>query len=142
MGKKKTDESGANARAKDAPKDVKKLSVSAMLANMDQKPDKAKKGSSSSSSTSSKPKSKSRAAPKLSSYTDDIDLPPSDDEDNDYASEEGLQENDVHKQPARHQRTDAKPLDISITDKELKKREKKDMLAAQAAEQAKQVASS
>ncbi|PPS05507.1 hypothetical protein GOBAR_AA15141 [Gossypium barbadense] len=92
MGKKKQEESGATAKVKGGSKDVKKekLSVSAMLASMDQKPDnKPKKGVSS----SAKPKAK---GPK------------------------GL-----------------RPLETSISEKEQKKREKKEMLAAQAAEQAK-----
>lgn len=124
MGKKKSDEAGATTKAqpsKDGKKE--KLSVSAMLASMDQKPDKPKKAA-----ASSKPKPK--AASKLSSYTDGIDLPPSDDEEEDYASEE----------EQKSKRTETKMLDTSITDKELRKREKKDMLAAQAAEQAKKEA--
>lgn len=130
MGKKKGDDKPSSS--KDAPKDGKKekLSVSAMLASMDQKPEKVKKGPSSSASTSSRPKSK--AALKLSSYTDGIDLPPSDDEDSASDDEKQL--------PTRQQRGDAKPLEVSITDKELKKREKKDMLAVHAVEQAKQEA--
>ncbi|KAM7483713.1 hypothetical protein LguiB_008296 [Lonicera macranthoides] len=129
MGKKKTDDTGANPKAKtsskEAPKDGKKekLSVSAMLASMDQKPDKAKKAS-----TSSKPKAK--AAPKQSTYTDGIDLPPSDEDDDDYISED---------EPTR-QRNDSKPLEIAVSDKELKKREKKDMIAFQAIEHAKKEA--
>ncbi|KAL5756263.1 hypothetical protein ACOSQ2_021009 [Xanthoceras sorbifolium] len=139
MGKKKSEEAGATTKAKSSGKDVskdgkkEKLSVSAMLASMDQKPDKPKKGSSSSLSTTSG-KSKSKAAPKRPSYTDGIDLPPSDEED-DYA-EEVEEEIEVKKQ----QRNEARLLDISVTDKEMKKREKKDMLAAHAAEQAKQEA--
>ncbi|KAL5758079.1 hypothetical protein ACOSP7_020690 [Xanthoceras sorbifolium] len=139
MGKKKSEEAGATTKAKSSGKDVskdgkkEKLSVSAMLASMDQKPDKPKKGSSSSLSTTSG-KSKSKAAPKRPSYTDGIDLPPSDEED-DYA-EEVEEEIEVKKQ----QRNEARLLEISVTDKEMKKREKKDMLAAHAAEQAKQEA--
>ncbi|KAL2511557.1 ABC transporter F family member 4 [Abeliophyllum distichum] len=133
MGKKKPDEAGNNTKAKSSSKE--KLSVSAMLASMDQKPDKSKKGSSMSSSTSNK--SKSKAPPKPSSYTDDIDLPPSDDEDD---VEEEQQQNAVYKQPSKHNRSDGKPLEITVSDKELKKREKKDMFAAQAAELAKQEA--
>ncbi|KAL0007791.1 hypothetical protein SO802_009293 [Lithocarpus litseifolius] len=73
-----------------------KLSVLEMIASMDQKPDKPKKGSSSSSIASSR-KSKTKVAPKVSSYTYDIDLPPSDDDDDDnYASKEELP--DVKKQ--------------------------------------------
>lgn len=118
MGKKKSDD----------PKEGKKekLSVSAMLASMDKKPDKAKKPSSSGSTNKPKPK---KAA---SSYLGDVDLPPSDDEDE--------AEVDAHKQVGRQNRGDTKSLDISISEKELKKREKKDMLAAQAAELAKKEA--
>ncbi|KAK5803725.1 ABC transporter F family member 4-like [Gossypium arboreum] len=128
MGKKKQEESGATAKVKGGSKDVKKekLSVSAMLASMDQKPDKPKKGVSS----SAKPKVK---GPKVSSYTDGIDLPPSDEEEEqeEYASEE------EQTQSNRHQRQGLRPLETSISEKEQKKREKKEMLAAQAAEQAK-----
>ncbi|KAM5579897.1 ABC transporter F family member 4 [Rosa sericea] len=127
MGKKKTDEAGAamkgKSTGKDASKDGKKVkapTVSAMLANMDQKPEKPKKASSSSA--------KAKVAPKLSSYTDGIDLPPSDDE-----AEEEQQSN-------QQRRSEAKTLDISITEKELKKREKKDFLAAHAAELSKKEA--
>ncbi|KAL6964502.1 ABC transporter F member 4 [Sarracenia purpurea var. burkii] len=121
--------------AKDGKKE--KLSVSAMLASMDQKPDKAKKGSVSLSSCYSKPKAKPPSKP---SYLDGLDLPPSDEEDGDYASEEEQQQNHAHKQSCRQQRGDTKPLDISITNKEVKKREKKDILVAQATELAKQEA--
>ncbi|KAH7835452.1 hypothetical protein Vadar_026232 [Vaccinium darrowii] len=137
MGKKKPDDSGAASKgkpsSKDAAKDVKKekLSVSAMLANMDQKPDnKAKKGPTLSSSISSKPKPK---APSKPSYVDGLDLPPSDEEDDDDALED-------HKQRRQQRGGDAKHLEVSITDKELKKREKKDMLVTHAAEFAKQEA--
>ncbi|XP_062144192.1 ABC transporter F family member 4-like [Alnus glutinosa] len=135
MGKKKPEENGATTKTKGSSKDVskdgkkEKLSVSAMLASMDQKPDKPKKSSSSSmASTCSKPKTK--ATPKVSSYTDDIDLPPSDEED---AFETELSE--IQKQSNR--RSDPKALEIAMSEKELKKREKKDVLAAHAAEQAK-----
>ncbi|CAH2056896.1 unnamed protein product [Thlaspi arvense] len=140
MARKKADESGASSKSKpsgkDAAKDGKKekLSVSAMLASMDQKPGNAKKGSTSSGSSSNKPKPKVAAKP---SYIDGIDLPPSDEEDDDYASEDEHQERE---NLSRQQRSEAKALDISVTDKELKKREKKDMLVAQAAAIAKQEA--
>ncbi|MBA0817690.1 hypothetical protein Gohar_019403 [Gossypium harknessii] len=126
MGKKKQEESGAAAKVKGGSKDVKKekLSVSAMLASMDQKPEKLKKA------TSTKPKAK---GPKVSSYTDGIDLPPSDEEDEYPSGEEQTQSN-------RQERQSLKPLDTSISEKELKKREKKEMLATQAAELAKQEA--
>ncbi|KAL8218586.1 hypothetical protein R6Q57_021959 [Mikania cordata] len=101
---------------------------------MDQKPDKAK---ASSSSMTRKPKSK--PPPKSQSYAD-IDLPPSDDEDDDmdYLSEEDG--NNRGMMPSRKERANDKNLEISVTDKELKKREKKDMILAQAVEQAKQEA--
>ncbi|GKV35649.1 hypothetical protein SLEP1_g43892 [Rubroshorea leprosula] len=141
MGKKNKEDIGATTKVKGSSKDVskdgkkEKFSVSAMLASMDQKPDKPKKGSSSSTATSVKPKPKA-----VSSYTDGIDLPPSDDEDDIYGSEEEQQQPDLKKQVDRQQRNDLKPLGTSVTDKELKKREKKEMLAAQAAEHAKQEA--
>lgn len=125
-GRKKADEIGAYSKAKPSSKDAPK----------DAKPDKPKKGSSFLSFTSTKPKSK--ALPKPPSYTDGCDLPPSDDENRDYSSEEELQENGIQKQPAWNQ--NAKPLEIIITDKEKKKRDKKDMVAAQAAELDKQAA--
>ncbi|KAK1373451.1 ABC transporter F family member 4-like [Heracleum sosnowskyi] len=125
MGKKKSDDRGANAKAKtnskEAPKDANKISFSAVLASMDQKPCKLIKAS--------------KTALKVSSYVDALDLPPSVEEDNDYALE-----SDVQKHPVRHQKSEGKPLQISVTDKELKKREKKEMLTAQAAGQAKKVA--
>ncbi|XP_022756184.1 ABC transporter F family member 4-like [Durio zibethinus] len=104
-----------------------------MLASMDQKPDKTKKGVSSFSATSAKPKVKGS---KVSSYTDGFDLPPSDEEEveDEYASEE------EQTQSNRHQRQGLRSLDTTISEKELKKREKKEMLAAQAAERAKQEA--
>ncbi|KAJ8773459.1 hypothetical protein K2173_004289 [Erythroxylum novogranatense] len=141
MGKKKTEGTGAASKAKSSSKDIssdgkrEKMSVSAMLASMDQKPDKTKKGSASSTGASNKPKTK--AAPKVSSYTDGIDLPPSDDEEDVYASEE---EAEQLKLLNRQKRSELKHLEISATDKELKKREKKDLLAVHAAEHAKQEA--
>ncbi|KAF8379011.1 hypothetical protein HHK36_028438 [Tetracentron sinense] len=140
MGKKKTEESSgavtgkaakssSSSSSRDAPKDGKKekLSVSAMLASMDQKPEKPKKGTSSSSITS---KPKSKAAPKRPSYTDGIDLPPSDEDDDD---QEDQRSNRQH-------RPDSKPLGVSVTEKDLKKREKKDLIAAHVAEQVKKEA--
>ncbi|EXC49943.1 ABC transporter F family member 4 [Morus notabilis] len=132
MGKKKTEDAGGAVKAKTgSSKDGKKLAVSAILAGMDPKPDKPKKGSSSST--------KVKTAPKVSSYTDGIDLPPSDEEE-DYASEEEQQEVDAHKRSNQQKIPDSKILDVSITDKELKKREKKDLLAAHVVEQAKKEA--
>lgn len=137
MGKKKTDEGGEKSKQSNKEGKKEKLSVSAMLASMDQKPDKAKKVVSSSSSTARNPKPK--AAAKLQSYGD-IDLPPSDDEDDEeYLTEDDENQKGV-KKPSRKERASDKNLEISITDKELKKREKKDMIAAQAVEHAKQEA--
>ncbi|KAL3325904.1 hypothetical protein AABB24_036895 [Solanum stoloniferum] len=140
MGKKKTDEAGVSGKAKGSSKDSKegkkeKLSVSAMLANMDQKPEKPNKGSLATGASKAKPK----AAPKASAYTDGIDLPPSDDEEEEYLprSEEVEEQINGHR---RHGRNEAGPIDTSISYKELKKREKKDMLAVQAAEVAKKEA--
>ncbi|KAH0981722.1 hypothetical protein GBA52_008899 [Prunus armeniaca] len=99
--------SKVKSTGKDATKDAKeKLSVSAMLASMDQKPEKPKKGSSSSA--------KAKGAPNRPSYTDGIDLPPSDE--------------DVLEVDQQEQKT------------ELKKRAQKDLLAAHAVEQAEKVA--
>lgn len=137
MGKKKTDEGGEKGKQGNKEGKKEKLSVSAMLASMDQKPDKAKKVTSSSSTARPKPK----AAPKSQSYAD-IDLPPSDDDEDDgeYLSEEDEQQKGGSKKPSRKERASEKVLEISVTDKELKKREKKDMIAAQAVEHAKQEA--
>ncbi|KAK6914197.1 ABC transporter-like, ATP-binding domain [Dillenia turbinata] len=132
MGRRKGEEGAATGKGRSTDGKKEKISVSALLASMDQKSDKPKKGSS-----SSKPK---MMAAKASSYTDNIDLPPSDDEDEEYASEEEEAQNDFKKGSGRSQRSDTKPLEVSISEKELKKREKKDMLAALAAEQAKQEA--
>ncbi|KAJ9545931.1 LOW QUALITY PROTEIN: hypothetical protein OSB04_025638 [Centaurea solstitialis] len=139
MGKKKP--VGGAEKGKQEKKE--KLSVSALLASMDQKPDKTKKGTSS-SSTARKPKPKS--APKLQSYAD-IDLPPSDDDDDEeddlteYASTtEDEYQSEGGKKSARKHRAHNAILEISITDKELQKRKKKEMIAEQALEQAKQEA--
>ncbi|CAA0831491.1 ABC transporter F family member 4 [Striga hermonthica] len=132
MGKKKSDESAAGTKAKQSGKE--KLSVSAMLASMDAKPEKPKKGP----SASNKPKPK--AAPKVASYIDGIDLPSSDEDEDVLDSAEEQNQNEAHRQPTRQTRTDAKPLEINVSNKELKKREKKDVVAELAAELAKQEA--
>ena len=103
MGKKKSEDSGPSTKAKQGSKDVskkEKISVSDMLASMDEKADKPKK-------ISSFNKPKPKPALKASAYTDDIDLPPSDDDE----SEE--------EQEQKH-RADVKPLEVSIAKKELK----------------------
>ncbi|KAL3718729.1 hypothetical protein ACJRO7_003786 [Eucalyptus globulus] len=139
MGKKKSEESASVAKVKAGSKDGakdgrrEKLSVSAMLASMDQKPEKPKKGSSSSVSSNAG-KSKAKTASKQTAYIDGLDLPPSD-EDEDYASDE------ESKRLSRQQRAaETKALETSVSEKEIKKREKKDVLAAYAAEQAKKEA--
>ncbi|KAI4303107.1 hypothetical protein MLD38_038776 [Melastoma candidum] len=135
MGRKKSEDTVSTSKVKagnkDVPKEVRreKLSVSAMLASMDQKPEQKK-----ASTSSAKP----RAAPKVSSYTDGIDLPPSDEEDEGYGSDE---EQATQKHAIRQQqKAEAKLLEVGVSDKDLKKREKKDMLAAVAAEHAKKEA--
>ncbi|XP_019452112.1 PREDICTED: ABC transporter F family member 4-like [Lupinus angustifolius] len=117
MGRKKTEDAVSSNKKE-------KFSVSAMLASMDEKPDRSKKVASS----SSKPKAKVKS----SAYTDGIDLPPSDDEED--VLEEEEQQNSTSKRP------DVKQLEVSIAEKELKKREKKDILAAYVVEQAKKEA--
>ncbi|KAK4493493.1 hypothetical protein RD792_005860 [Penstemon davidsonii] len=105
-----------------------------MLASMDTKPEKPKKAP----PNSNKPKPKSVA--KQSSYIDGIDLPSSDEEDDMLDTEEGQQQSEVHQKPSRQNRSVSKSLEIKVSDKEVKKREKKDMLATQAAVLAKQEA--
>lgn len=82
-------------------------------------------------------KPKPKAAPKVQSPYADMDLPPSDDDDDaDYLSSEEADERIKRKERASH-----KNLEIpSVTDKEIKKREKKDRHVAQAVERANQEA--
>ncbi|KAL6587685.1 hypothetical protein OROMI_000669 [Orobanche minor] len=105
MGKKNRAEAGAAAsKAKPTSKSF-----------TDQKLEKLKK-----SSTSSKPK-----APKVQSYIDWNDLPSSDSDEEKESLYAGEKES---KRQLRQQRNEGKPLDISVTDKQLKKkkRERKD----------------
>ncbi|CAN1306741.1 ABC transporter F family member 4 [Linum perenne] len=95
---------------------------------MDQKPDVPKKGPSTS-------KSKAKAKAKAQAYTDGIDLPPSDDEEDEYVSGEEGKPSD-----RRSSQQVLKPIEASVTERELKKREKKEQLAAYAAELAKKEA--
>lgn len=126
MGKKKSDEGATGTKSKQGGKEKISVPVSAMFASMDVKPDKPKKAS----GASSKPKPK--AAPKVSSYIDGIDLPSSDEEDDAIPLSE--------EETSRQSRNIAKPLETGLTGKELKKRVKKDVIVAQAAEVAKQEA--
>ncbi|KAH6804622.1 general control non-repressible 4 [Perilla frutescens var. frutescens] len=107
MGKKKSDEGAAGTKSKQGGKEKISVPVSAMFASMDAKPDKPKKAA----ATSSKPKPK--AAPKVSSYIDGIDLPSFDEEDDVLPLSE--------EEPSRQSRNIAKPLDTGLSGKELKK---------------------
>lgn len=126
MGKKKGgDDMGSGApsnksKSKES-KEPKKMSVSQMLASMDQKPEKPKSAAGS--------KSKPKAPVGKSSYIDGLDLPPSDEE----------EESESEESAKARRGSDMKDskLEVSITDKELKKREKKDQLVAHAVEIAK-----
>ncbi|KAJ3669433.1 hypothetical protein LUZ60_011383 [Juncus effusus] len=120
----KTSSSSSAAGGKPAPK----LSVSAMLASMDttaSKPTKQTKPS------SSKPKSKPKSSAP-SAYMGDIDLPPSSDEEEDVAPHPSSKE-------SRAEKPDLSTLGIP-SDKELRKREKKQQEAARAADVARQEA--
>lgn len=126
MGKKKGgDDMGSGAPATKSKskesKEPKKMSVSQMLASMDHKPEKPK------SAAGSKPKPK--AAVGKSSYIDGLDLPPSDEEED--------SESDEAAKASRGSDLKDSKLEVSVTGKELKKREKKDQLAAHAVEIAK-----
>ncbi|PKU72881.1 ABC transporter F family member 4 [Dendrobium catenatum] len=113
MGRKSTTE--ASTAPSKPSKTKEKLSVSALLASMD-KPK---------SSTLSKPKPKS----KPSSYIDGIDLPPSDDEE------------EINHEAGSKSRAPVTELSVAtLSDKEVKKREKKEMMAAYAAEAVKKEA--
>ncbi|KAF8091135.1 hypothetical protein N665_0452s0006 [Sinapis alba] len=135
MGKKKSDESAAPMKGKPSGKDSsketkkEKLSVSAMLAGMDQKDDKPPKKGSSSSRAKAAPKSAS------SSYTG-MDLPPSSEEEDDGDSDEEKRQAEARRKLKSEQRH----LDISVTDKEQKKREVKERAVLQAIELAKREA--
>ncbi|RZC73409.1 hypothetical protein C5167_048888 [Papaver somniferum] len=120
MGKNKGEKAGTGKPAAKDDGKKEKLSVSAMLASMDQKEDKPR---GSSSATTSKPKPK--VVPKRTSYTDGIDLPPSGDE----LSEE---EPSGSVPERSNRRADINPLEASSLD--VKKREKKERLAAEVLE--------
>lgn len=77
-----------------------------------------------------KPKSKSKPKPSASSYVDDLDLPPSSDE-----------EEEIADLPSKTTTRSTVDLNINkLSDKELKKREKKEMMAEAAAELARKEA--
>ncbi|KAM2731800.1 hypothetical protein EV2_035425 [Malus domestica] len=134
MGRKKEEESGASTKAKSAGKHASKdwekenITVSAMLASMDLKPNKPEKGASSSA--------RAKAAPKRQSYTDGIDLSPSDKEDEEMLGKGQHEVNVSNKQ----KRQEFKPLGVFMSKKQLKKCAQRDDLAAHAIEQAKKEA--
>ncbi|KAM3360999.1 hypothetical protein P3S68_015853 [Capsicum galapagoense] len=100
---------------------------------MDHKLENLNKGSSGTNAWKAKPKE----TPKASAYTDCIDLPPSDDEE-----EEVLPRPKEMKEQIDGHKNEGCAIDIisPISYKELQKREKKDMLVVQAAEVAKKEA--
>ncbi|KAJ0764988.1 putative ABC transporter, AAA+ ATPase domain, P-loop containing nucleoside triphosphate hydrolase [Helianthus annuus] len=108
MGKKRTDEGGEKSKHYGKEGKKEKLPVSVMLANMDQKPYKAKKV------TKPKPPTNSQ------SYAD-IDLPPSDDDD----VVEYLFEDQKAGISRKERANDRRNLEITVADREFKKREKR-----------------
>ncbi|CAH8353534.1 unnamed protein product [Eruca vesicaria subsp. sativa] len=131
MVKKKSDESGkGKPSGKDSSKEPKKerLSVSALLAGMDQKDDKPNKASASSSS--SRPNAVSKKATRRGGRGD------SDEEGGRGDSDEEQRQAEAR----RKLKSQQSHLDISVTDKEQKKRETKEREALEAAELAKREA--
>ncbi|KAK1416177.1 hypothetical protein QVD17_31966 [Tagetes erecta] len=130
MRTKKTEEGGEKGKHSNKEGKKEKVSVLAMLASVDQKPDKAKNvASSSSTARNSKPK----PSPKLQAYAD-IDLPPSDKEN--FSEEDENQEGRIKKLRRKERASDKH--DIVVSDKKFKKREREDMGIVQAEEQGKQ----
>ncbi|KAL3696683.1 hypothetical protein R1sor_010759 [Riccia sorocarpa] len=113
--------------SKDAPPKKERLSVSAFLSNIDKPKEK-----STPASKSSKPK----AAQKPSGYAD-MDLPPSDDDED----EAVVDEEEIAKLSRRNAKT-AQPssIDTSVSERDAKKREKKEQMLAFAQEAARQEA--
>lgn len=107
---------------KEQPQPPKKLSVSAFLAGLDKSDGPPKP----------KPKPKSKP-PSENNYTSGLDLPPSDDEDDERSS-------DHEEEVAKRGSGRSAKIEVGVTDREVKKREKKEHLAVQAAELAKQEA--
>ncbi|CAN6319346.1 unnamed protein product [Urochloa humidicola] len=128
MGRKDSSSSSSSAAAGGGKKD-KPMSVSAMLASMDAP---AAKGKPSKSAAPSKPKGKPSKAP-ASSYMGDIDLPPSDEEDE-----------EAELAAAKPKPSRAAAVDLSSglapTQKDAKKKDKREAMAAAAAEALKQEA--
>ncbi|CAN6324692.1 unnamed protein product [Urochloa humidicola] len=128
MGRKDSSSSSSSAAAGGGKKD-KPMSVSAMLASMDAP---AAKGKPSKSAAPSKPKGKPSKAP-ASSYLGDIDLPPSDDED------EEAELAAAKPKPSRSAAVDLSS-GLAPTQKDAKKKDKREAMAAAAAEALKQEA--
>ncbi|KAG0561004.1 hypothetical protein KC19_9G029700 [Ceratodon purpureus] len=116
---------GGGAAGGNAKKE--KLSVSAFLSSLDKKEDKPVKAK---PAVGAKVAKKPPAA--ATSAYGDIDLPPEDEEDEGMDSEEEA--------ALALKRGERKGLDLTVKDKDVKKKDKKEMIAAQAAEFAKQEA--
>lgn len=120
------------------PAKPSKLVVSAVLASMDNPTKSAKAKPSSSSSTTSKPKPKAKSSAAASSYLDDFDLPPSDEEE-----EVPIQLDDTNSKPVvvvGSKRADKGLSEHVPTGKENKKKERKEEMKALAAEAARREA--
>lgn len=128
MGRK---DSSSSSAAAGGGKKEKPMSVSAMLASMDAP---AAKGKSAKSAAPSKPKGKPSKAP-ASSYMGDIDLPPSDEEED----EAELAAAAAKPKPSRAAAVDLSS-GVAPTQKDAKKKDKREAMAAAAAEAAKQEA--
>ncbi|XP_010931931.1 ABC transporter F family member 4 [Elaeis guineensis] len=125
MGRKQASDNPSSASAAAGKKE--KLSVSAMLAGMDKpKP----------SSTAAAASKKSKPKPKANTYMDELDMPPTSDDDVD---ESDLV--DADKIPKAKTRSAVTELSAAtLSNKELKKREKKEHIAAANAEHARKEA--
>ncbi|KAG8383646.1 hypothetical protein BUALT_Bualt04G0035600 [Buddleja alternifolia] len=134
MGKKKQDEAAFGTKV-NSKKET--MPISALLAGMDSLRHKPKKGGGQSSPFSTMPKPKAPPKQILTSYMDAVDLPSSDEEEEDEAFASHLEQNQipVQKFPGRQSIT----LEIGASDKELKKRVKKGVRANEAVELAKKV---
>ncbi|KAG1365426.1 ABC transporter F family member 4 [Cocos nucifera] len=121
MGRKQASDSRSSASAATGKKE--KLSVSAMLAGMD------KPKPSSAAAAASK---KSKPKPKANTYMDELDMPPTSDDDVDES--DLVDADEIPKAKTRSAATELSAATLS--NKELKKREKKEQIAAANAEHA------
>eukprot|EP00250_Pteridium_aquilinum_P005304 c15419_g1_i1 orf=75-2243(+) len=122
--------SSKDGKHQQAQQGVKKerLSVTAFLANLDNKKDGPPKP---------KPKPSTKPKPDTNAYTSGIDLPPSDDEDDEEGAADSDQEEEIAK---RRSEKAGVGLGLGFSDKDAKKKEKKELIAAHAAELVKQEA--